>query len=73
VQLLPSQGWLDDLQLVNRRSMEEGISLPDFASSFNLRADREFSFLASFSAEPTSPLCCLYLYASSTLQELTLL
>ena len=47
--------WLTEDQWI------EGIPLPDFASSFNLRADREFSFLISFSAEPTSPLCCLYL------------
>ena len=47
--------WLTEDQWI------AGIPLPDFVSSFNLRADREFSFLASFSAEPTSPLCCLYL------------
>ena len=47
--------WLTEDQWI------EGIPLPDFASSFNLRADREFSFLASFSAKLTSPLCCLHL------------
>ena len=53
-------GWTSSCWLIEDQWIE-GIPLPDFASSFNLRADREFSFLASFSAEPTSPLCCLYL------------
>ena len=39
----------------------EGTPLPDFVSIFNLQADREFSFLASFSAEASAPLWCLRL------------
>ena len=51
-------GWTISSWLIEDQWIE-GIPLPDFASSFNLRADREFSFLAFFPAEANASLCCL--------------
>ena len=61
MQLLPSQGgWTISSWLTEDRWIE-GIPLPDFVSSFNLRADREFSFLVSFRAEGNA---CFVAYVS---------